>query len=67
MRRHPTARRSSTDGVVTADAWLEIVTEDEIALTAEAAAVLARIVRVHLNQPQPTAAPAAARHTGASD
>lgn len=66
MRRHQTSRRSSTAEVVTADAWLEIVTEDEIALTAEAAAVLARIVREHLNQPKATAAPAAARHTGAA-
>lgn len=66
MRHHPTSGRSSTGEVVSADGWLEIVTEDEITLTAEAAAVLTRIVREHLNQSQPTAAPAAARHTGAA-
>ena len=67
MRRHQTAGRSSTAEVVTAGGWLQIVTEDEIALTAEAAAVLARIVREQLNQPKATAAPAAARQTGAAN
>lgn len=64
MRRHPTPRASTAE--VVAVARLELVTDDEIALTAEVATVLARIVREHLNRTQPPPAPAAAGHTGAA-
>jgi hypothetical protein len=56
----------STAEVVAADGWLNLVAEDDLTLTAQAATVLARIVREHLEQTQPTHAPAVAGHTGAA-
>lgn len=47
------------------DARLELLVEDDLTLTADAATVLARIVREHLDRTQPTHAPAVAGHTGA--
>lgn len=63
MRGHPTSTRCSP---AAADRGLELVAEDEIALTSEAAAVLARIIREHLEQKQPTSESAGARHTAAA-
>ena len=66
MRRHPTPRRSSTAAVVTVTGCVQLVAEDEIAITSEAAVVLARIVREHLEQTQPSSAPSAVRRTAAA-
>lgn len=67
MRRHPTCARPSTATPASlADDWLKLVPEDEIVLTPEAATVLARIVREHLDQTRPVSTPSATRHTSAA-